>query len=548
MNEPFDPIQALNRLLDQNRLVEAGSLCRQIEKAPPSTPETWLLLASAYARAGDLEAVCRCCERALALDPRQVSAAYNLGVAAQGLGDWQRARGAYERALRHAPAHAGSLNNLTLVYRELGLTGQAVDTARRAVAVSRDARTLSNLGLALKDAGSLEEALACLDEAIAQAPRAAEGHYNRGLVLNLMDRPGEAEEGFRRALALNPRYKDAWNDLGVALQAQNRLPEALEAYDEAIALDGAFVKAQWNRALLLLLMGDFRRGWAAYEWRWKRPETPRPAYEVPRWEGEPLKGRTILLAAEQGNGDTLQFVRFAARVRALGARVLLDVPPPLRTLLEGTPGVDAIVRDEPADQDADFWCPLMSLPQRLGISLHDLPDGEAYVHPRGEPGAGLLQLLGEKGDRQRIGLVWAGNPQHHNDRNRSIPLERFRDLLALDNFHWFSLQVGPRSKDIERLGWRNRLIDLSPQLHDYNDTAWALAHLDLLISVDTSVAHLAGAMARPAWVLLPHAPDWRWLLDREDSPWYPSLRLFRQPRIGDWGSALAEMKEKMMTL
>jgi hypothetical protein len=329
------------------------------------------------------------------------------------------------------------------------------------------------------------------------------------------------------------------------------LPEAISCYEQALTLKPAFGDAQWNLALARLVGGDFARGWPAFQKRWqtRRLAAHRRSFAVPPWDGSDPAGRTILVHAEQGMGDVIQFCRYLPLLRARGARTVLLIDGAWRrlaSLLRSLDGVDLLALDL-ADAGAfDLHCPLLDLPLRFGTELATIPARVPYLAADPARADWRARLAGD--GTPRIGLVWAGNRNNTRDRLRSLELELLLPLLALPGLRWFGLQVGDGRDDLETRRMPPGFTDLGPELHDFADTAAALAELDLTISVDTSVAHLSGALARPTWVLLPAAPDWRWLLERTDSPWYPTARLFRQPAAGDWASVVARVAEALSAL
>jgi hypothetical protein len=401
---------------------------------------------------------------------------------------------------------------------------------------------MSNLGAVLAERGRLDEASGWYSRAITERRDFADAHNNLGATLVKLDRATEAEALHRRAISLKPDFADAHYNLGVALHDQGRFDEALASYDEAARLNPELVDARWNRAFLLLTMGRYAEGWREHEWRWRRKQQPPRSFPQPLWRGEPASGRTILLHNEQGTGDTLQFMRYAPLVAAGGARVLLQVQRPLQRLVRGS--VDRAIEvlgEGDVLPPFDLHSPLLSLPLACATSLDAIPATVPYVAVDPAIAARWRERIGPDGG-PRVGLVWAGNPQHKNDRNRSIALERLLPLIGAVEARWFSLQVGERAGDLARLA-PDRVTSLADQLTDFAETAGAIDNLDLVITVDTAVAHLAGALGKPVWILLPAVPDWRWLLERGDSPWYPTARLFRQPARGDWDSVVAALHE-----
>jgi hypothetical protein len=397
-------------------------------------------------------------------------------------------------------------------------------------------------GAALSALGRTEEALAAYDRAAELAPDYAEAHNHRAIALHELDRAAESLAASERALALAPGFADAWYNRGNALRDLNRHADAVESYERAIALDPVHASAHWNLADCRLILGDFARGWDEYEWRWKLParREARRDFPQPLWLGEaPLAGRTILLHAELGLGDTLQFCRYATEVARRGATVVLEVQAPLVALLSRLEGVARVVaRGEPLPP-FDCHCPLMTLPLAFRTDLANVPARVPYLTADPSRVSGWRERLGAAA-RPRVGFAWSGSSGLRNDR-RSMTLAQMLPLLAA-HVDWVSLQKEVAPADAAVLGAQSAVRDAAPGLSDFDETAAVVELLDLVVTVDTSVAHVAGALAKPVWILLPHNPhDWRWLLGREDSLWYPQARLFRQRTPGDWAEVVARV-------
>ncbi|GAB4058680.1 tetratricopeptide repeat protein [Uliginosibacterium sediminicola] len=485
-------------------------------------------------------------DRALALSSRQPAAHTNRGLALAALGRHEEAAAAHRKAQQLQPVFPEALNNLGNALRALGRHEEAIQALNRALAQRPNyPEAFNNRGLAEAAKGEHAAALQSYALALKARPHYAEAHNNRGNALSLLCRFDEALAAYDTALSLKPDYAQARYNRGNTLGAQNLHRPALEEYAQAIALQPEHVDAQWNKGLSLLVLGDLAAGFAQYDWRWrlKGAELPRQ-FACPAWDGHTsLAGKRIVLWAEQGLGDTLQFVRYASLLAAQGAELVLAVQPALRSLLTRLNGVSA-VQALGEDVQADLHCALLQLPALLGTTLASIPAEVPYLHAD----AAALQrwqprIAAAAAGRLRVALCCSGNAKLANDHNRSIPLAMFRPLIEAlqDQACFFLMQKECRAQDEASLASLPQLIDLRAELGDFEDTAAALSHCDVLISVDTSVAHLAGALGKPLWLLLPFAPDWRWLLERSDSPWYPSARLFRQQRIGDWPAVIARL-------
>ena len=402
------------------------------------------------------------------------------------------------------------------------------------------------LGVIHYQRGELAQALPLLERSVALRPDEPEFHNNLGLALAAADREGGAITEYRAALALAPGHAVAWNNLGLALQASNEAGAAIDAFRHALALDANFVHARWNLALALLLDRRFEEGWREYDARLELPELGKTRHRYPgaRWDGASPRGKTILVYPEQGLGDALQFARYATLLAASGARCVVHAPESLAPLLAGVPGVAEVVREGEPLPRYDAHSPLLSLPRHFGTRADSIPATLPYVSVSDGARAIAAAKLASPGAKRRVGLCWAGNPGHGNDRNRSLALARLAPLFDVPGIAWFSLQHGERAGEIASAHGEQALAPLPPDA-TLSDTAALVAELDLVISVDTSIAHLAGALARPVWILLPFAPDWRWQLERDDSPWYPTARLFRQERARDWQSVVERVRSAL---
>ncbi|MDP6590111.1 MAG: tetratricopeptide repeat protein [Alphaproteobacteria bacterium] len=425
-----------------------------------------------------------------------------------------------------------------------GRLDEAIQGYGEAIEINPESsRAFNNMGVALRARGAFHAAVASYRRAIAIKSDDAGSHSNLGNALRALGRHDEAEASHRQALALDADYLEARYNLGLVLKDQGKFDEGIQCLVEAVRRKADYVDAHWDLALAWLMMGDLKQGFEEYEWRWRLAENPPRRFDKPAWSGGALDGRTILLHAEQGMGDSIQFARYAAMVAARGGRVILECQAPLTALFESLDGVEQIIaRDDPLPA-FDVHAPLLSLPRIFKTDLDSIPASEAYLGADAARGKKFARLLDD--ERLNVGIVWAGKPSHRNDRNRSAGIEPFIDLLGTPGAAFHSLQVGPRASDIGATRCAGLIRDHAPRLRDFADTAALVAALDLVISVDTSVCHLAGALGKPCWVVIPYTPDWRWLMGREDSPWYPSLRLFRQPSFGDWPGVFDRLGEAL---
>jgi tetratricopeptide (TPR) repeat protein len=536
-----------NMLEGLGRYEEAAERYRRALALEPGLAVAHTNLGHALQALGRPEEAAAHHRQALALQPDFADAHNNLGVALQALGQPREAVTHFERAVALEPGFAEAHNNFGNALRALDRHEAAIAHYQRAAALRPDyAEAHYNLGNALQTLSRLDEAVAAYERALAVRPGYAEALNNLGNALQTLDRLDEAVARFDAALTARPDYAAALNNLGNALQALNRHEAAIPCHARARALQPERSAAQWNEALARLAIGDFAEGWRHYEARWDAEGTGqrRRQFAAPQWRGEALEGRTILLHAEQGLGDTLQFARYVPMVAARGGRVVLEVQRPLVPLLAGLLGVAIIVAQGETLPSFDVQSPLLSLPLAFGATLATIPAQIPYLAAPPERLARWRAVIGERA-RPRIGLAWAGNPANRFDRRRTMPLKHLAPLLATPGASFFALQKDLRPGDAEILRQFGEVSVLSERLADFADTAAVACELDLVISICTSVAHLAGGLGRPLWVMLPFSADFRWFRERSDSPWYPTARLFRQSAPGGWDGVVAQVRQAL---
>jgi tetratricopeptide (TPR) repeat protein/ADP-heptose:LPS heptosyltransferase/glycosyltransferase involved in cell wall biosynthesis len=485
------------------------------------------------------------------------------GAIAYQAGNISEAIAYYHQVLEINPKYAKTHNNLAIALKQQGNLKEAIAHYRQAITWG-DANELPlaniyhNLANALESIGEFAEAIGTYREAINLSPDLAEAYYNLARLLNEQGQTEEAIAHYKEAINYNPQFFQAYSNLGNIFKELNQLSEAIYYYEQAIELKPDYAEAHWNLGITLLLNGDLQRGFAEYEWRWQTADFPRRSFPQPLWDGTPLNGQTILLYSEQGLGDRIQFIRYVSLVAQQGGRIIVECSPPLARLFQTLPYVEEIViKGEPLPE-FDYHCPLMSLPYIFGTTLETVTANIPYLYnhipplSKGWLGGDPILL----NPNFKIGIVWAGNPQHKKDALRSCDLKYFLPLLDLPGVTFYSLQKGDQVKDLAPDGGSplqrgefnpdggfpedrgesiiSRIENLDKRLNDFADTAAVVAQLDLVITVDTSVVHLVGAMGKPVWLLLGNHQDWRWMLGREDSPWYPTMRIFRQSQPGDW--------------
>ena len=462
------------------------------------------------------------------------------GFVAHRAGRLGEARRLYERALALEPGNCRTVFLLGRLNADDKQTGPAIVLFERCIGLQPALSIAHNaLGNAWMDLGNVQLAAAAYRRAIECPEPCVEAFCNLGSICRGQGQVDEAISLYRRALAINHGFAEAWCNLGVAFKEQNRLDDAADAFRQALTIKPDMEDVHYNESHLLLLRGDFRRGWQEHEYRWTSVQSAsRRQFAQPLWLGDAsLQGKTILIHAEQGFGDTLQFLRYVPLVEERGAKIILEVQPALKNLVSTNSKLPGIFGRGEALPDFDFHCPLLSLPLAFSTDLDSIPSRNPYLFCPESHRPKWREILGTTA-RPRVGFVWFGNRQHKNDLNRSIPPAAAAQFLADAPVTLHCLQVGIRDPADAALAASPKMICHTDQIRDFSDTAAFVDQLDLVISVDTSVAHLAGGLGKPIWVLLPFAPDWRWLLDRDDSPWYPTARLFRQSAPRDWNSVL----------
>ena len=549
--EDVDSMQALARLLGETGEVsQAIALYKTVLDLSPGRSEVYYSLGLLLKVCGDMESALEFYKRAAELFPETSDSHFNLAKTLYEAGRPAESLLCYQRVLALNPDDAETHNCVARILHERGDLGLARQSYLRALHLCPDfPEALSNLGALQMDAGEFKTAQALLRRAIAVKPDLMNAYCNLGSLLTKQGDALGAVEAFRKVLMKNPRDVTTLSNLGCTLDALGDSDGAASCFRMALEVEPTSSLARFNLSSHILLAGDFAEGWREYEQRWEVRQFAgkREPFAQPQWQGEPILGSRIYVYAEQGLGDTLHFVRYVPKLVELGAEVVLEVQPLLYSLLRDMGPAVRVVPKRERPQDVDWHCPLLSLAGVFRTDLGNMPAAVPYLHA--EPGkketwSRRLATVG-----LRVGLVWTGNPEHTRDRLRSIPIAHFGRLTEVKGSTFYSLQKGLTAKQWDDVAAATRdLTDLGLELEDFTDTAAIVANLDLVITVDTSVAHLAGAMGKPVWILLPHAPDWRWLKDRTDSPWYPTARLFRQTVAGRWGDVLDRVAADLQQL
>jgi tetratricopeptide (TPR) repeat protein len=522
------------------RFSEAERLYRDVLAVDPRHADSLHLLGGVACQTGRHELAFQLIGSAIAINTKIPFYHANLGGVMQELGRLDEAVAYYQRALDLDANYAEAHYNMGITLRKLARLDDAVACYRRAIdAKPNYPEAYYNLGNALMDLGASDDAVVCYRTAVELRPNYAAAHSNLGNALRDRGRLDDAIACYRVAIELRPGFLGAHHNLGVTFAEQGRLHEAIACYLKAIDLKPDSPDAHWHLALALLAQGDMSAGWEEYEWRWQTPKMikARRNFAQPQWRGETAVGRTLLIHAEQGFGDTLQFCRYGPLAAARGLRVMMEVQKPLVRLLRGLPDVELVVARGDELPPFDLHCPMLSMPLAMGTTMATIPSAASYLHADAAQVAAWRKRLAAPGaEGFSIGLAWTGNAAHAAHRRRSIAPDRLTPLFEQAGLRFFSLQKGgtPAPANFP-------LTDFMPEMGDFADTAALISNLDLVISVDTAVAHLAAALGKPVWLLDRFDSDFRWFTGRRDSPWYPTLRLYRQPRPGDWDSVLAEV-------
>lgn len=522
------------RRLKRGDFLSAARCLRQACEADPKCALARANLGIALHHLGQYREALEHYEAALSSNPNWPELHNNLGNTLHQLGRDEAAAAHYAQALRLRPDYAEAHNNLANILKSARKLEEAIPHYRRALEIQPDyADAAINLAMLLQGQGQNEEAVGLYRRALAREPDSTEALHNLALLLQQQGDLAEAVALYHRVLEVDPQRDADYTNLGVCRYDQGQIKEAMACWQRALKLNPDQPAAHWNRALAWLWAGNYEYGWSEFEWRWKLD--PLPLYHQSPWDGRPFPDRTLLLFAEQGLGDTLHFVRYAALAKERGGRVILLCQPSLVRLLRTGPGIDEVLPFQANPPPSDWQVPLLSLPRVFKTTLDNVPHEIPYLYASQTPPGAHPP---EQPRRPRVGLVWEGS---RICGPRVCPLASFLPLLKRTDVAWVSLQKGVTAAQLAALAPGVSIQDWGRRFDDFMDTAEAVAQLDLVISIDTSVAHLAGAMGKPLWVVLPVAPLWRWLGERTDSPWYPTARLFRQRKMGDWAAVMEEV-------
>ena len=465
-------------------------------------------------------------------------------------GNLKEAKNIYEQILKHKPNHFDALQLLGILYGQINKKDKAIKLLELALQIKPDdAATLNNYGVILTEVNRTNDSYEVLDKATNIKPDYAEAYSNKGNTLKLLEKYDDAVKAYSKAIQLKPNYAEAYNNRGVIYKELSQMNLALKDLKKAISLKPDYPEANSTMGVTLLLTGNFSKGWEQYEWRWKDLSDPSVirSFKQPLWDGKKsLKDKSILLYSEQGLGDTIQFSRYILLIKALGAKVILETHKELLNIVGSIDSNITVILMGQTLPHFDFQCPLLSLPLKFGTGLKNIPSPNRYICADKRIVPKWKKKIGSQ-KKPLIGLAWEGNPLHKNDYNRSILLAELIPHLP-KKYEYIGLQKDIRESNLKTLKRSSMIDNLIDKNVSMDDTAAIIENLDIVISVDTSVAHLSASMGKPTWILLPFVPDWRWLLNRNDSPWYKSVKLFRQEKRGNWELVFKDLNKKLNVL
>ncbi len=544
-----DIYQYMAAIFDRQNQPEKALACwQQAVTLNPIEFESVYNLAHVLSRLNRIDEAITHYKQAITLNPGFAASYYNLANIYLSQAQYETACDYYHQAIQHKPHYPNAYNNLGMAFKQRGHTDQAITCFEKTIEQNPQcADAYNNLAIELKDTGQAHEAISLLHRAVALNPEHARAFNTLANAYKDLEEWDKAINAYRQAIRIEPGYTEAHTNLATVLCLTQQHELALTIYNQALHLDPENSGAHYNRSLLLLLLGDYQQGWPEYQWR-KKNSVGRHCRSDhltgPEWDGESFAGQRLLVHCEQGLGDTIQMLRYLPQVKHLGGTLLLQAPRTILTLLHDTPWIDEdLDQGLNASIDYDQHISIMELPLVFNTTLETIPSTTPYLKARPDKVAYWRSQLPP--DRLKVGIVWAGNPQHKNDKNRSCPPRCFERLSGLNHIQWISLQRGRRRQEHEVMARYLDIIDVSDQLTDLSDTAAVIANLDLVISVDTAVAHLAGAMDQTVWILIPHNPDWRWMRQRTDSPWYASATLFRQSTSNGWEDVFNRLRQRL---
>ncbi len=554
-SEPNILIQEAMALHQGGQLQEAEVIYRDILAKEPNNPDALHLLGLIAYQVGNNEVAIELIEKAIEANPTVPDFYNNCGEAYRALGNNELSLKCYKQALEIKPDFAEAYNNMGNALNVMDRNEEATTCFEEAISIRPEFfQAYYNLGNSLQEGGNLEQAVSHYQSAISVYPSYTEAHNNIGIALLELGKHEEAITHYQEAISLNPDYSEANNNLGIALQEIGKHKEAIAHYQKAISLNPGYAEAHFNLSCLYLLLGNFEKGWEEYEWRLKLKSNIEHARSItqPQWDGRPLNGKTILIHAEQGLGDTIQFIRYIPMIAKAGGNIVVECDAKLSHLFSGYEDITRFIGSGDALPDFDTHASLLSLPNIFKTNLNSTPTDINYIYINDNLVESWKNKLSPL-KKQKIGICWQGSVDNRKDHSRSIPLKYFSDILNIPEISFVSLQKGYGQDQILSENYTDKIADFSSEMDTHKkfvDTCAIIENLDLVIGVDTATIHLAGAMGKPVWVLLPYSPDWRWMLNTNDTSWYPTMRLFRQQEPGNWAAVMDEVRielEKFIT-
>ncbi|MBF0194732.1 MAG: tetratricopeptide repeat protein [Magnetococcales bacterium] len=535
-----------NSLKEQGKLDKAIANLKKAITIQPDYIKAYNKIGNIKKKQGKLDEAVDSYQKAITINPNFADAYNNLSVVLIDQGKWDKAVANCRKVISLNPDIAITHFNLGNALKEQGKLDEAIASYNKAISIKPDfKKAYLNIGNTLKEQGKFDEAIARYKKIISITPDYAIAHSNIGIILQEQGKVDEAVARYKKAISIKPDYAEAHSNFGNTLQEQGKLDEAIARYKKAISIKPDLAEAHNNLGVSLLLSGDFENGWVEYEW-WRKCKDNIPiSLSKPLWDGTSLEGKTILLHCDQGLGDNLQFVRYTELIKKKGATVALLCPQPLQAIFKTVNSIDCLITNSSLIPPHDYQASLLSLPMIFRTTLESIPNKVPYLHTDQKLVDKYANLMANL-EGFKVGIVWSGNPKFKNNKNRSIGADFMAKLLDVQGCIFISLQKEAKDDELKIFSKRSNFLDLSDHLEDFAETAAVMANLDLVISSDTSVIHLAGAIGKPAWALLMFNPDWRWLLKKDDSPWYPTLRLFRQPAPRKWKIVIEGVVNKLL--
>jgi len=513
----------------------------------PAYPEALLNMGLVLMAKGHFDEALYYLRKSFQFNPECAETLKNIGAILQVQGNYDEAIINYKKALEINPELSDIYKNVAYLFRDKGMLNEAIIFFKKALEYYPGIADIhNNLGLALNDIGEIDEAIGYLRNAIKINPGNPEFYNNLGVILRGKGLFDEAIGCFTQALMLNNRFLEAYNNIAVSLREKGHIEEAIYFLRKALDINPDFASAHWNLALIFLLTGNYSEGWKEYKWFWKLKDTNNFNFSKPLWDGFNIDGKTLLVYAEQGYGDTIQFSRYIPFITEAGAEVILLCQEELKELFSNLRNLKQVITFGENLPHFDFYCSILMLPAIFQTTIENIPANVPYIFTEQSLINEWRKRLNNNNSTFKIGLVWSSGHRNSTLQFRSSSLESFSMLSSIKGVEFYSLQKGISNEEVINFHQKMKIHDFTNNIFNFNDTAALIMNLDLIISVDTSVAHLAGALGKPVWVLLPSVPDWRWMLNREDSPWYPSMRLFRQTKHGDWDTVIKNVRDAIL--